>query len=308
MTGLNLRSRTWISLWTVYVVWGSTYFGIAKAVESMPPLLSMGVRFLVASTLILIYLFLKFGRVVLLIPKKEYLTASTLGIGALAVGIGTVAIAEKHIPTGVASLIIAALPLWVVLFRTLSRELIPGLTWIGTLIGFAGVVILVQPGGIEPISTSNSDEVIFYMLLVVIGNFIWAFSTFIAPKLQLPKNLLLFTAIEMVAASIALITAGLIRGERFSEFSQSSFESWFWFGYLVIIGSIIAFTAYLWLVVNAPVSLVATYAYVNPVIAVLLGVLFLDEIITFNYAIGGIIIILGVLVVVTSESRRKRET
>ncbi|HEY9276429.1 MAG TPA: EamA family transporter, partial [Candidatus Nanopelagicaceae bacterium] len=301
------RSRTWISLWTVYVVWGSTYFGIAKAVESMPPLLSMGVRFLVASTLILIYLFLKFGRVVLLIPKKEYLTASTLGIGALAVGIGTVAIAEKHIPTGVASLIIAALPLWVVLFRTLSRELIPGLTWIGTLIGFAGVVILVQPGGIEPISTSNSDEVIFYMLLVVIGNFIWAFSTFIAPKLQLPKNLLLFTAIEMVAASIALITAGLIRGERFSEFSQSSFESWFWFGYLVIIGSIIAFTAYLWLVVNAPVSLVATYAYVNPVIAVLLGVLFLDEIITFNYAIGGIIIILGVLVVVTSESRRKRE-
>ena len=307
MTGLNLRSRTWISLWTVYVVWGSTYFGIAKAVESMPPLLSMGVRFLVASTLILIYLFLKFGRVVLLIPKKEYLTASTLGIGALAVGIGTVAIAEKHIPTGVASLIIAALPLWVVLFRTLSRELIPGLTWIGTLIGFAGVVILVQPGGIEPISTSNSDEVIFYMLLVVIGNFIWAFSTFIAPKLQLPKNLLLFTAIEMVSASIALIFAGLIRGERFSEFSQSSFESWFWFGYLVIIGSIIAFTAYLWLVVNAPVSLVATYAYVNPVIAVLLGVLFLDEIITFNYAIGGIIIILGVLVVVTSESRRKRE-
>lgn len=307
MTVLNLRSRTWISLWTVYVVWGSTYFGIAKTVESMPPLLSMGVRFLVASTLILIYLFLKSGRVVLQIPKKEYLTASTLGIGALAVGIGTVAIAEKHIPTGVASLIIAALPLWVVLFRTLSRELIPGLTWIGTLIGFGGVVILVKPGGIEPISTSNSDEVIFYMLLVVIGNFIWAFSTFIAPKLQLPKNLLLFTAIEMVAASIALILAGLIRGERFSEFSQSSLESWFWFGYLVIVGSIIAFTAYLWLVVNAPVSLVATYAYVNPVIAVLLGVLFLNEIITFNYAIGGIIIILGVLVVVTSESRRKRE-
>jgi drug/metabolite transporter (DMT)-like permease len=273
----------------------------------MPPLLSMGVRFLVASTLILIYLFLKLGRAVLQIPKKEYLTASTLGIGALAVGIGTVAIAEKHIPTGVASLIIAALPLWVVLFRTLSRELIPGLTWIGTLIGFGGVVILVKPGGIEPISTSNSDEVIFYMLLVVIGNFIWAFSTFIAPKLQLPKNLLLFTAIEMVAASIALIFAGLIRGERFSEFSQSTLESWFWFGYLVIVGSIIAFTAYLWLVVNAPVSLVATYAYVNPVIAVLLGVLFLNEIITFNYAIGGIIIILGVLIVVTSESRRKRE-
>ncbi|MFM9141379.1 MAG: EamA family transporter [Actinomycetota bacterium] len=304
---MSLRSRTWISLWTVYIVWGSTYFGIAKAVESMPPLLSMGVRFLAASTLILIYLMMKSGRTVLQIPRREYLTASTLGIGALAVGIGTVAIAEKHIPTGVASLIIAALPLWVVLFRTLTRESIPGLTWLGTLIGFAGVVILVKPGGIKPISSSNSEEVIFYMFLVVIGNFIWAFSTFIAPKLQLPKNLLLFTAIEMLAASFALILSGLIRGERFSEFSQSSFESWFWFGYLVLVGSIIAFTAYLWLVVNAPVSLVATYAYINPVIAVLLGVLFLNEVITFNYAIGGIIIILGVLVVVTSESRRKRE-
>jgi len=147
----------------------------------------------------------------------------------------------------------------------------------------------------------------FYISLVVIGNFIWAFSTFIAPKLQLPKNLLLFTAIEMLAASFALIFSGLIRGERFSKFSQSSFESWFWLGFLVLVGSIIAFTAYLWLVVNAPVSLVATYAYVNPVIAVLLGVLFLNEVITLDYAIGGIIIILGVLVVVTSESRRKRE-
>jgi drug/metabolite transporter (DMT)-like permease len=289
------------------VVWGSTYFGIAKVVETMPPLLSMGVRFLTASVLIFLYLLISHGRNIFRIPRREYLTASSLGIGALALGIGTVAIAEKHIPTGVASLIIAALPLWVVLFRTLSRERIPGSTWIGTLVGFLGVIILVQPGGIKPISSSNSDEVIFYMFLVVIGNFIWAFSTFIAPKLQLPKNLLLFTAIEMTAAGIALLLAGYIYGERFSEFSESSFESWFWFSYLVIVGSIIAFTAYLWLVVNAPVSLVATYAYVNPVIAVLLGVLFLEEIITFNYAIGGIIIILGVLVVVTSESKRRRE-
>lgn len=304
---MSLRTRTWLSLWTVYVVWGSTYFGIAKVVETMPPLLSMGVRFLTASVFIFLYLLISHGRNIFRIPRREYFTASSLGIGALALGIGTVAIAEKHIPTGVASLIIAALPLWVVLFRTLSRERIPGSTWIGTLVGFLGVIILVQPGGIKPISSSNSDEVIFYMFLVVIGNFIWAFSTFIAPKLQLPKNLLLFTAIEMTAAGIALLLAGYIYGERFSEFSESSFESWFWFAYLVIVGSIIAFTAYLWLVVNAPVSLVATYAYVNPVIAVLLGVLFLEEIITFNYAIGGIIIILGVLVVVTSESKRRRE-
>lgn len=299
------RVRTWISLWTVYLVWGSTYFAIAKTVETMPPLLSMGVRFLVAAILLAGWIYFRSGLHEFKIPRKEFYAASFLGVLTLAAGIGTVAIAEEHIPTGVASLIIAALPLWIALFRTVARERISKFTWLGTVIGFIGVVVLLQPGSIEPIKDASSQEVTFYMFLVLFGNIAFAFGTFISPRFQIPKNLLMFTAIEMAAAGVTMLVAAFLRGEDFSRLSDASISSWFWFAYLVLIGSIVAYTAYLWLVVNAPVSLIATYAYVNPVIAILLGILFLDEVITSSYAVGGLIILLGVLTVVTSESRTR---
>lgn len=302
-----MKVRTWLSLWTVYLVWGSTYFAIAKTVETMPPLLSMGVRFLAAAILLGVYLLVRKGISIFRIPRQEILSASFLGVLTLAFGIGTVAIAEEHIPTGVASLIIAALPLWIALFRTIAREKISKLTWLGTVIGFLGVVVLLQPGSIEPINNATSTEVTFYMFIVLIGNLAFAFGTFISPRFQLPKNLLLFTTIEMAAAGIFMLFAALIRGEDFSRLIEATPSSWFWFSYLVVIGSILAYSAYLWLVVNAPVSLIATYAYVNPVIAIILGIIFLEEVITKNYALGGLIILLGVLTVVTSESRAKEK-
>ena len=273
----------------------------------MPPLLSMGVRFLAAAILLGVYLLVRKGISTFRIPRQEILSASFLGVLTLAFGIGTVAIAEEHIPTGVASLIIAALPLWIALFRSIAREKISKLTWLGTVIGFLGVVVLLQPGSIEPINNATSTEVTFYMFIVLIGNLAFAFGTFISPRFQLPKNLLLFTTIEMAAAGIFMLFAALIRGEDFSRLSEATPSSWFWFSYLVVIGSILAYSAYLWLVVNAPVSLIATYAYVNPVIAIILGIIFLEEVITKNYALGGLIILLGVLTVVTSESRAKEK-
>ena len=267
----------------------------------------MGVRFLVAAILLGVYLLARNGASTFKIPRQEILSASFLGVMTLAFGIGTVAIAEEHIPTGVTSLIIAALPLWIALFRTIAREKITKLTWIGTIIGFLGVVVLLQPGSIEPINNATSKEVTFYMFIVLFGNLAFAFGTYISPRFQLPKNLLLFTTIEMAAAGIFMLIAALIRGEDFSQLSEATFSSWFWFAYLVLVGSILAYSAYLWLVVNAPVSLIATYAYVNPVIAIILGIIFLDEVITNSYALGGLIILLGVLTVVTSESRAKEK-
>mgnify|MGYP001329961474 CR=1 FL=1 len=173
------RVRTWLSLWTVYLVWGSTYFAIAKTVETIPPLLSMGVRFLVAAILLGVYLLARNGASTFKIPRQEILSASFLGVMTLAFGIGTVAIAEEHIPTGVTSLIIAALPLWIALFRTIAREKITKLTWIGTIIGFLGVVVLLQPGSIEPINNATSKEVTFYMFIVLFGNLAFAFGTYI---------------------------------------------------------------------------------------------------------------------------------
>lgn len=303
---MSLRSKTWVSLWTVYIIWGSTYFAIAKVIESMPPLLSMGIRFTLAGLILFTFIYLRQGAREFQVPRPEIASASILGFVTLGFGIGNVAVAEAHVPTGVVSLIIAALPLWIALFRTISREQITKLTWVGTLVGFIGVIILLKPGSIESVSGVSSGTLFFYMFMVLLGNIGWALGTYLSPRFPIPKNSLLFTGIEMLAGGIALTIAGLIRGETLGDFLDGSNSSWLWFWYLVFVGSIAAYSAYLWLVMNAPVSLTATYAYVNPVIAVLLGVVFLNEVITLNYALGGAIIILGVLTVVSSENKVKR--
>ena len=304
---MSQKSRTWVSLWAVYLIWGSTYFAIAKVIESMPPLLGMGIRFTIAGILLSTLVLIRGGVAEFKIPFAEVKSAALLGCATLAMGIGAVSIAQAHVPSGVVSLIIAALPLWIALFRTVSGERIAKSGWVGTIIGFLGVVLLLKPGGIESVSGEDSTGVLlFYMLLVLIGNISWALGTFLAPRFQIPKNSFLFTAIEMLAGGISLILIGLIRGEEISGFLDATGESWFWFWYLILIGSIVAYSAYLWLVMNAPVSLTATYAYVNPVIAVALGALFLGEVITLNYAIGGLIIVLGVLIVVSAESKKSK--
>lgn len=303
---MSLRSKTWVSLWTVYIIWGSTYFAIAKVIESMPPLLSMGIRFTLAGLILFTFIYFRQGAREFQVPRPEIASASILGFVTLGFGIGNVAVAEAHVPTGVVSLIIAALPLWIALFRTFSKEQITKLTWVGTLVGFIGVIILLKPGSIESVSGVSSGTLFFYMFMVLLGNIGWALGTYLSPRFPIPKNSLLFTGIEMLAGGIALTIAGLIRGETLGDFLDGSNSSWLWFWYLVFVGSIAAYSAYLWLVMNAPVSLTATYAYVNPVIAVLLGVVFLNEVITLNYALGGAIIILGVLTVVSSENKVKR--
>jgi drug/metabolite transporter (DMT)-like permease len=272
----------------------------------MPPLLSMGIRFTLAGLILFTFIYLRQGAREFQVPRPEIASASILGFVTLGFGIGNVAVAEAHVPTGVVSLIIAALPLWIALFRTFSKEQITKLTWVGTLVGFIGVIILLKPGSIESVSGVSSGTLFFYMFMVLLGNIGWALGTYLSPRFPIPKNSLLFTGIEMLAGGIALTIAGLIRGETLGDFLDGSNSSWLWFWYLVFVGSIAAYSAYLWLVMNAPVSLTATYAYVNPVIAVLLGVVFLNEVITLNYALGGAIIILGVLTVVSSENKVKR--
>lgn len=308
MSKVSPQTKTWVALWAVYLIWGSTYFAIAKVIATMPPLLSMGIRFSIAGVILALAILLTKGKNEFRIPRSEYLSASILGFVTLGFGIGNVAIAEEHVPSGVVSLIIAALPLWIALFRTIAREKIAKLSWLGTLIGFAGVLILLKPGSIEPVSGTDDATLRFFMIMVLLGNISWALGTYLAPRFPIPKNSLLFTAVEMAAGGISLTVAAMIRGESFGEFLDASASSWLWFFYLVFIGSMAAYTAYLWLVMNAPVSLTATYAYVNPVIAVFLGVLFLNEVITLNYALGGLIIVVGVLTVVTAESRKRSKS
>jgi drug/metabolite transporter (DMT)-like permease len=302
---LSTSKLTWIALWTVYVIWGSTYFAIAYVIETMPPLLGMGIRFLLAGFLLFVFIFLKKGWSEINIPRPQVLTSTVMGFVLLGFGLGNVAVAEKHVPSGIVALIIAALPLWIAIFRTISGERPSRTSWLGLIIGFLGVALLLKPGSVQAVSGESSSTVIFFMFMVLIGNIGWALGTYLAPRFPLPKNALVFTAYEMLAGGVSLTIAGIINGETLADFFDASAWSWLWFGYLVFFGSIIAYSAYLWLVSNAPVSLTATYAYVNPIIAVALGAIFLDEVITINYAIGGAIIVLGVLVVVSAESKKK---
>ncbi|MGA0112936.1 MAG: EamA family transporter [Candidatus Nanopelagicaceae bacterium] len=305
MPQLSKSKLTWIALWTVYVIWGSTYFAIAYVIETMPPLLGMGIRFLLAGFLLFVFIFLTKGWSEINIPRPQVLTSTVMGFVLLGFGLGNVAVAEKHVPSGIVALIIAALPLWIAIFRTISGERPSRTSWLGLIIGFLGVALLLKPGSVKAVSGESSSTVIFFMIMVLIGNIGWALGTYLAPRFPLPENALVFTAYEMLAGGVSLTIAGFINGETLTDFFDASAWSWLWFGYLVLFGSIIAYSAYLWLVSNAPVSLTATYAYVNPIIAVALGAIFLDEVITFNYAIGGVIIVLGVLVVVSAESKKK---
>ena len=303
--GISKSQLTWLSLWTVYLIWGSTYFAIAYVIESMPPLLAMGIRFLIAGILLALIISLRQGTSELKIPRAELRSSLLMGFLLLGFGIGTVSIAQAYVPSGIVALIIAALPLWIAIFRTISGERLVKISWLGLVIGFAGVALLLKPGSITPVSEIENSKLFLFMLLVLLGNIGWALGTFLAPRFPLPKNTLVFTAYEMLAGGISLTLAGFVKGESISDFLDATTWSWLWFIYLIIFGSIAAYTAYLWLVANAPVSLTATYAYVNPIIAVALGAIFLDELITSAYAIGGLIILVGVILVVSVERTKK---
>ena len=303
--GISKSQLTWLSLWTVYLIWGSTYFAIAYVIQSMPPLLAMGIRFLIAGILLALIISLRQGPSELKIPRAELRSSLLMGFLLLGFGIGTVSIAQAYVPSGIVALIIAALPLWIAIFRTISGERLAKVSWLGLVIGFAGVALLLKPGSITPVSDIENSKLFLFMLLVLLGNIGWALGTFLAPRFPLPKNTLVFTAYEMLAGGISLTLAGFVKGESISDFLDATTWSWLWFIYLIIFGSIAAYTAYLWLVANAPVSLTATYAYVNPIIAVALGAIFLDELITSAYAIGGLIILVGVILVVSVERIKK---
>jgi len=303
--GISKSQMTWLSLWTVYLIWGSTYFAIAYVIESMPPLLAMGIRFLIAGLLLALIISFRQGVGELKIPRAEMRSSLLMGFLLLGFGIGTVSIAQAYVPSGIVALIIAALPLWIAIFGTISGERLAKTSWLGLAIGFAGVALLLKPGSISPVSEIENSKLFLFMLLVLLGNIGWALGTFLAPRFPLPKNTLVFTAYEMLAGGASLTLAGFIKGESISDFLDATSWSWLWFVYLIIFGSIAAYSAYLWLVANAPVSLTATYAYVNPIIAVALGAIFLDELITGAYAIGGLIILIGVILVVSAERIKK---
>ncbi len=285
----------WLCLGIVYVVWGSTYLGIRVAVETIPPFIMGGARFVVAG--VLLYGIARMRGAPRWVSHRELVACAIAGTLLAAGGNGIVNVAEVHIDSGFAALVVAAVPLWVVLFRRVSGERIAVATLVSVFVGFIGVGLLLAPGG-----GGGSNRTLGFFL-VLFASFSWALGSFTSSRLPLPPNPLLSTALQMGCGGLVLSLAAVVSGEVF-EFQPSdvSGDSFIAFAYLVLIGSLIAYTAYSWLLQNAPVSRVATYAYVNPTIAIFLGWLILDERVTTTTLIGAAIVIGSVAVTVRRET------
>ena len=286
-------AKLWVALWTVYILWGSTYIGIAVAVETLPPILTVSLRFMLAAAVMAGWVLWRRGAKAFRVRPAELATAIAVGI-LLPSSNAILFLAERDVPSGLASLIIAAVPLWVIVLRVTTRDRPGAAALVGVLVGFAGVALLVRPGGDVGGATALG------LTLTVIASMTWAIGSFISSRLPMPKDAFAATAIEMAAGGLFLLPIGLIV-DPIDPGSWST-RSIVAFGYLVVFGSLIGYTAFVWLLANAPIGKVATYAYVNPVVAILLGAVILNEHVTKTIVIGAAVIVAAVAVVVRRES------
>jgi drug/metabolite transporter (DMT)-like permease len=288
--------RVWAALGAIYLIWGSTYLAIRLMVETVPPALGAGVRFVVAGAAMIAFLGAR-RRAFPRVSGRQLLWCGVVGTLLAAGGNGLVTIAEQDVPSGLAALLIASEPLIIVLLRGVTGDRPGRATLGGVALGFVGVGILMLPGG-------RPDDVPLGMtLLVVAAAASWALGSFISPRVDLPRDPLVSTGWTLLIGGAVLVVGGLLGGEAgdvdVGAFSAKSLAA---LAYLVVVGSIVAFSCYSWLLANAPISQVSTYAYVNPVIAVFLGAVFLSEDVAAATIAGMALVIASVVVIVRRET------
>jgi drug/metabolite transporter (DMT)-like permease len=291
--------RVWGALWIVYIIWGSTYLAIRIMVETMPPLLGAGARFSVAGAVMVLVLAARRG-VRSVRPSRTQL-GSALLVGLLLPGANAVvSVAEQEVPSNLAALLIGSVPLWVILLRAATGDRVSARSAAAVLVGFAGVALLVRPGD------QSGDAGVIGLLACVGAAVMWASGSFASPRLSLPRDPLVSVGWQMLLGGIAIVVVGLIAGEGADVHADAfSLRSVLALAYLVVFGSWVAYTAYAWLLQNAPISRVATYAYVNPVVAIVLGWLVLDELVTGTTILGAAVIVASVALVVRTEPARR---
>ena len=284
----------------IYVIWGTTYLAIRIAIETIPPFLMAGTRFLIAGSLLFIFLLLRGVP----IPRRFH-WRSIIIVGALLLlgGNGLVTWSEQEIPSGMAALIVATVPIWMMLFEWLifrgrapTKQIV-----IGIFIGFLGIFLLVGPGQLM----GNTEFGTVSLMVLMMAPILWSFGSLYSRKVKLPDNVFMSTAAEMLAGGIILLVVGLVVGETSQlNISQFSLRSMGAMLYLTVFGSIVAFTAYVWLLKTVQPSKVATYTYVNPVIAVFLGWFILNEAITPLTIIAIVAIVLSVVLITTQRKKQ----
>jgi drug/metabolite transporter (DMT)-like permease len=295
---MPMKLKIWIALLTVYIVWGSTYLAIRYAVQTIPPFFMAGTRFIIAGAILFIWRRMAGDPAP---TRRQWLRAALVGLLLLLGGNGLVSLAEQHVTSGIAALIIGSVPLWM----TSMEALRPGgvrpnfLGTLGLVVGFFGIALLVAP------SLLSGDPVFSHPLSIIIllvAALFWSIGSIYRRSADLPASSLLSNGMEMLAGGAGLYLAGTLTGEWHQLILAGiTTRSWLAMFYLVLFGSMAGYTAYAWLLRSAPVSLVATYAYVNPLVAILLGSLLAQELLTLHVLISALIIIGAVVLVNVSR-------
>jgi drug/metabolite transporter (DMT)-like permease len=269
-----MKSKVWMALLALYIVWGSTYLGIKVAIETIPPFLHAGIRFLVSGLILVIW---QRAAGHDLPTRKQWISTAIIGTLLLLGGNGLVSWAEQFIPSGIAALIIASSPMFLVIGEAIRPNGVKP-NWqgiVGLLIGFVGIFVLVGPseisGGAEKLNAFGVTALLFACLF-------WSTGSMVSKSVDLPKSSLMNTGAQMLMGSISLFIVSLVTGELNGwEITAVSARSLSGLSYLILVGSLIGFASYGWLLQNAPISLVSTYAYVNPIVAVFLGTWLANE-------------------------------
>lgn len=298
MTVPASRSRLIAAFAAVYLIWGSTYLAIRFGVATIPPFIMAGIRFTIAGALL--YAWLRFRGA----PKPtraHWRSAAIIGFLLLVAGNGVVAWAEQVVPSGLTALVIAAVPMWMVLMDWMFNKVRPNKTVvIGLLMGFAGIAFLVDPGELS--GNAMTDVAGFAALMI--ATISWAGGSLYSRSAHLPDSPFLSTAMEMLVAGVMLFVVGFWLGEGSAfDMSRITLQSAGAVGYLIVAGSLLGLTSYIWLLRATTTARASTYAYVNPVVAVFLGWLIADEQLTGRMMIAAVIIVAAVILIITYRGR-----
>ena len=286
----------------VYLIWGSTYLAILLAIKTIPPFLMAGSRFLIAGLILLVWALIKGEQIP---DKKSVLKISLAGILMLAFGNALLAWVEQYLPSGLAAILVATVPLWFVLldkrqwkYHFSNKQIV-----IGLVVGFAGVILLFAGKSSADLFDSKMKIISLFVLLV--GTIGWTIGSLYSKYQKIKGSTLMKVAIQMIAASVVIFIGGFSFNEQKSfAINNVSWESIGALAYLIVMGSLVGYMAYIWLLSIRPASLVGTYAYVNPVVAFFLGWLIADEHVNIQKIIGLSIVILGLVIVNMSKEKK----
>jgi drug/metabolite transporter (DMT)-like permease len=298
----SLRFQVALAFFSIYIIWGSTYLAIRYAVETIPPLYTAGFRHLIAGSILLLWCFAKKLR-----PTREQVRASIV-IGALFFlgGHGALHWAEQRISSGLASLLIATEPIFVFVLTAAAekRWRVNGRLLGGIALGLGGVAILFGKNALM-----SGPGMATAAVVTLLGAVSWGIGIVYSRKSQLSGHPLLLSALSLISGSILLLIAGTAMGEgRGFHFANVSHRSWMALAYLIVFGSVIAFTAYNWLLERYSPTAVATHTYVNPIVAVLLGWFLAKEVVTLNVVLAGAMVIGAVVLVDRGMAALQRRT